>query len=253
MTGTSAAVVVVGSEVLSAKVEDQNGPWLARRLRKQGVELRALHVVPDRVDAVVEALLLERRRVDWVLTSGGVGPTHDDVTLGAVARALGLPLRRHAPMEALLREMHARHNGGATLPDAALRMADLPEGTELLGDPEYPTLVVSRVVMLPGVPSFLRHQFDRVAHLLGGAPYHLASLYFSWGEDLLAVPLAGVAEAHPAVEIGSYPRFDRADHRVRVTVEGRDRQAVQAAARAVLDAVGSGPLVRAEGLEPGAS
>jgi molybdenum cofactor synthesis domain-containing protein len=243
----TAAVVIVGSEVLSAKVQDENGPFLARRLHELGVELAAIHVVPDRIDAIVEALLLERRRVAWTFTCGGVGPTHDDLTLPAVARALSVPLRRHPGMERVLREMHARHHGGAELPAAALRMADLPDGTELLGDPEFPTLVVSRVVMLPGVPSFLRHQFDRVVHLLGGTPYHLVSLYFSWGEDKLAGPLAAVAEAHPRVEIGSYPRFDRADHRVRVTIEGRDPVAVRAASDAILSAVAPGALVRSEG------
>jgi molybdenum cofactor synthesis domain-containing protein len=247
--GPAAAVVIVGSEVLSAKVRDENGPFLARRLHELGVELAAIHVVPDRVDAIVEAILLDRRRVGWTFTCGGVGPTHDDVTLPAVARALSVPLLRHPGMERVLREMHARHHAGATLPAAALRMADLPEGTELLGDPEFPTLVVSRVVMLPGVPSFLRHQFDRVAHLLGGAPYHLVSLYFSWGEDLLAAPLGAVAEDHPRVEIGSYPRFDRADHRVRVTVEGRDATAVRAASGAILAAVAPDALVRSEGLD----
>lgn len=244
----TAAVVIVGSEVLSAKVQDENGPFLSRRLHELGVELTSLHVVPDRVDAVVEALLCARRRAGWVFTCGGVGPTHDDLTLPAVACALGLPLRRHAGMERVLREMHARHHHGAVLPEVALRMADLPEGTELLGDPEFPTLVVGRVVMLPGVPSFLRHQFDRISILLGGSPYHLVCLYFSWGEDLLAVPLAGAAEAHPGVEIGSYPRFDRADHRVRVTVEGRDAEAVRIAARAILAAVAPEALVRSEGL-----
>lgn len=249
-TGCTAAVVVVGSEVLSAKVQDENGPFLARRLHELGVELAALHVVPDRTDAIVEALLLERRRADWIFTAGGVGPTHDDLTLPAVARALGVPVRRHPEMVRILEVMHARYHGGETLPDVALRMADLPEGTELLGDPEFPTLVVSRVVMLPGVPSFLRHQFDRVAHLLGGSPFHLVTLYFAWGEDQLAVPLARVAEAHSGVEIGSYPRFDRADHRVRVTIEGKDAARVQAGARAILAAVAAEALVRAEGIGP---
>jgi molybdenum cofactor synthesis domain-containing protein len=245
---STAAVVVVGSEVLSAKVEDANGPYLARRLRDLGVELTALHVVPDRMDAIVETLLAARRRADWVLTSGGVGPTHDDLTVPAVARALGLPIRRDERMANALREMHERHHPGAPFPEVALRMAELPEGTELLGDPEFPTLVISRVVMLPGVPSFLRHQFERIAHLFDGAPYHLACLYFRWGEDRLAVPLAAVAEAHPGVEVGSYPRFDPADHRVRVTVEGRDREAVRAAAAAVLALVSEEALVRTEGL-----
>ena len=249
MNPATVAIVVVGSEVLSAKVQDENGPYLARRLRDLGVELTALHVVPDRMDAVVEILLAARRRSDWVITSGGVGPTHDDLTVPAVARALGLAIRRNERMARVLREMHQRHHPGSAFPEAALRMADLPEGTELLGDPEFPTLVVSRVVMLPGVPSFLRHQFERVAHLFAGAPYHLACLYFAWGEDRLAVPLAAVAEAHPEVEVGSYPRFDAADHRVRVTVEGRDRDAVRAAVDAVLGAVPPEALVRSEGLE----
>jgi molybdenum cofactor synthesis domain-containing protein len=244
----TAAVVVVGSEVLSAKVEDANGPYLVRRLRDLGVELTALHVVPDRMDVIVETLLAARRRADWVLSSGGVGPTHDDLTVPAVARALGLPIRRDERMAQALREMHERHHPGDPFPEVALRMADLPEGTELLGDPEFPTLVVSRVVMLPGVPSFLRHQFERVAHLFDGAPYHLVCLYFAWGEDRLAVPLAAVAEGHPRVEVGSYPRFDPADHRVRVTVEGRDREAVRAAAAAVLGLVPGEALVRTEGL-----
>ena len=248
MTRTpTAAVVVVGSEVLSAKVQDENGPFLARRLRELGVELVAVHVIPDRTDAIVETLLLERRRVGWIFTCGGVGPTHDDLTLPAVALALGLPIQRDERMAGLLAEMHARHHDGAPLPPSALRMADLPAGTELVGDPEFPTLIVDGVVMLPGVPSFLRHQFERMAHLLAGPRFHLASLFFAWGEDLLARPLAAVAEAHPAVDIGSYPRFDRADHRVKVTVEGRDADAVRAAVRAILDSTGSAALVRAEG------
>jgi molybdenum cofactor synthesis domain-containing protein len=248
--GATAAVVIVGSEVLSAKVQDENGPFLARRLHELGVELAAIHVVPDRTDAIVEALLLERRRVGWLFTAGGVGPTHDDLTLPAVARALGVPVRRNPELVRILEVMHARHHGGASLPDVALRMADLPDGTELLGDPEFPTLVVSRVVMLPGVPSFLRHQFERIAHLFGGSPFHLVTLFFAWGEDRLAVPLARVADAHTAVEIGSYPRFDRADHRVRVTIEGKDGALVQAGARAILEAVPAEALVRAEGIGP---
>jgi len=248
MKPSTAAVLVVGSEVLSAKVEDANGPYLVKRLRDLGVELTAIHVVPDRMDAIVETLLAARRRADWVLTCGGVGPTHDDLTVPAVARALGVGLRRDERMARVLREMHARHHPGADLPEVALRMADLPEGTELLGDPEFPTLVVARVVMLPGVPSFLRHQFQAVAHLLHGAPFHLACLYFRWGEDRLAGPLAAVAGAHPAVDVGSYPRFDGSEYRVRVTVEGRDHEQVRSAARAVLAAVPAEALVRTEGL-----
>jgi len=248
VTSRSAAVLVVGSEVLSGKVADENGPFLARRLHELGLDLCAIHILPDRMDAIVESLVVERRRVDWIFTAGGVGPTHDDLTLPAVARALGRPLRRHEQMLSVLRAMHARHHAGAELPEAALRMADLPEGTTLRGDPAFPTPVVENVVMLPGVPSFLRHQFEGMAAAFQGVPFHLVCIYLRPGEDRLAAPLDEVARAHPAVEIGSYPRFDGADHRVRVTLEGRERGLVVAAARAVLATLSAEDVVRTEGL-----
>jgi len=250
MRATRAAVLVVGSEVLSGKVRDENGPYLAGRLRALGVGLTAIHTVPDRVDAIVEILQLERHRVDWLFTCGGVGPTHDDLTLAAVARALGRPLERDERLAGILRTMHARFHAGAALPDAALRMAELPRGTRLLGDPEFPTLVVESVAMLPGVPSFLRHQFEHIADLVVGAPFHLVCLYLRLGEDRIADPLGRVARSHPEVEIGSYPRFDGADHLVRVTLEGRDRDRVRAAARETLAALPDGAVLRSEGLEP---
>ncbi|HZY05975.1 MAG TPA: molybdopterin-binding protein [Anaeromyxobacteraceae bacterium] len=247
MPTPTAAVLVIGSEVLSAKVRDQNGPWLAGRLRELGVLLLSIRTLPDRTDAIVEALDAERRRVDWVFTCGGVGPTHDDLTLPAVALALGRPLQRSEPFAEALRAMHRRHGGGGEIPEAALRMADLPQGTRLLGDPGFPTLAVENVVMLPGVPEFLRQQFERIAGDLRGSPFRLANLYLALGEDRLATLLDRVARAHPRVEIGSYPRFDQADHRVRVTLEGKDEEMVRAALQAVLALLPPGAVVRSEG------
>lgn len=247
MPTPTAAVLVIGSEVLSTKVRDENGPWLAGRLRELGVQLLSIRTLRDCTDAIVEAVDAERRRVDWVFTCGGVGPTHDDLTLAAVALALGRPLQRSEAFADALRAMHRRHGGGGEIPEAALRMADLPAGTRLLGDPRFPTLAVENVVMLPGVPQFLRLQFDGVAAELRGSPFRLASLYLSLGEDRLAPLLDRVALAHPQVEIGSYPRFDAADHRVRVTLEGKDEGRVRAALEAVLALLPREAVVRSEG------
>ena len=247
MPTPTAAVLVIGSEVLSAKVRDENGPWLASRLRDLGVQLLSIRTLPDRTDAIVEALDAERRRADWVFTCGGVGPTHDDLTLPAVALALGRPLQRSEAFAEALRAMHRRHGGSQDLPEAALRMADLPAGARLLGDPRFPTLAVENVVMLPGVPEFLRMQFERIASELRGSPFRLANLYLALGEDRLAPLLDRVAQDHPQVEIGSYPRFDDADHRVRVTLEGKDQARVRAALEAVLALLPPGALVRADG------
>ena len=215
MRTPTAALLVVGNEVLSAKVRDENGPWLARRLRDLGVRLAAIHVLPDVVQEIADALERERRRVTWVFTSGGVGPTHDDVTVAAVAQALGRPISRCARLADAIRALHARHNAGEEAPEVALRMADVPEGTRLLGDASYPTLVAGNVVMLPGVPQFFRFQFDRIAHLLEAPPFRVANVFLSSEEGHIAPALDAVANAHPAVEIGSYPRFDAgADYRV---------------------------------------
>ncbi len=247
MTDPTASLIVVGNEVLSAKVRDENGPWAARRLRELGVRLLAIHVVADRVDEIAGAVDAERARATWVFTSGGVGPTHDDITVAAVAAAFGRRLVRHAPLEAAIRELHRRHHGGAEPPEVALRMADVPEGTRLLGDPAYPTLAVENVVLLPGPPRFFRFQFEALAPLLQGPPFRLATVYLSVGEERFAAELAAVARAHPGAELGSYPRFDdEADHRVRVTVESRDAAAVDAALAALLAALRPEWVVRVE-------
>ena len=247
MTTPTAVLLVVGNEVLSAKVEDANGPWLARRLRELGVQLLAIHTLPDELDEIAGMIERERRRATWVLTSGGVGPTHDDVTVCAVARALGLPIARCGPLADAIRALHASRHGGEEAPEAALRMADVPEGTRLVGDAGYPTLVVENVVMLPGVPQFFRWQFERFAPTLASAPFRLASLYLSAGETEIAPILDGIARAHPEVAIGSYPRFDDADHRVRVTLESKDRSRVEAAVAALLAALPPGAVLRSEG------
>ncbi len=247
MPTPTAALVVVGNEVLSAKVQDENGPWAARRLRDLGVELLAIHTIPDRMDEIVEALERVRRRADWVFTSGGVGPTHDDVTVPAVARALGRPVIRSADLVERVRAMHRRFHDGAEPPDAVLRMADVPEGTRLLGDDAFPTLVAENVVMLPGVPRFFRLQFDAIAHLLVAPPFRLACVYVSSDEGGIAPLLDRVAREHPGVEIGSYPRFDEADHRVKLTLEAKDAARVAAALAALLAALPSGAVVRTEG------
>jgi len=237
---------VVGNEVLSAKVQDENGPFAAARFREIGVRLEAILTLPDDAAIIAQAVARERARVDWLVTSGGVGPTHDDVTLAAVARALGRPVVRHQGLAEYIRAAHRRW-WGTEAPEAALRMADVPEGTRLLGDEGHPILAAENVVMLPGVPQFFRVQLERFTRELVAPPFHLAEVFVSVGEDRLAPLLDRLAAEHSAVEIGSYPRFDAADHRVKVTLESKDRARVEAALGALLAALPQGALVRCAG------
>jgi molybdenum cofactor synthesis domain-containing protein len=245
MTTPTAAILVVGNEVLSAKISDENGPYAARRLREAGVQLAALLTLPDRLDILEEAVARERKRVDWLFTSGGVGPTHDDVTVLAVARALGRPVVREPTLAANVRRWYSRR--GAEPPEAAFRMADVPEGTRLVGDPTFPVMTVENVVMLPGPPHFFRGQFDAFIRELVSTPFRIGRVYLGVSEDSFAVALDRVAREHPDVDIGSYPRFDDADHRVLVTFEGKDAARVEVALRAFLGSLPAGALLRYKG------
>ena len=248
MPTPTAVLVVVGSEVLSAKVVDENGPWAARRLHELGVRLLAIQTVPDRIDDVVGrggsrpapgrlGLHLGRRRADPRRRHGRGG--------GARARPARRALR--AARRGDPEPFTGNTTRGAEPPEAVLRMADVPEGTRLLGDAGYPTLVAANVVMLPGVPSFFRFQFDRIVHLLEAPPFRLACVFLSVGEGEIAPALDRVASEHPLVEIGSYPRFDEADHRVKVTLEAKDAARVAAALAALLAELPPGAVVRTEG------
>ena len=250
--GPSAAVVIVGNEVLSGKVRDENGPFLLERLRGAGVEARRLLTVADEIDEIVWALRSLRGEVDWILTTGGVGPTHDDVTVAGAAAALG---RRVVRPEALAERVR-RHVGaevseglGRSIPEAALRLADVPEGAELLFQEGIwlPLIVVERIALFPGVPALCRLQFEALAPRLRGSPFTLRSVYVSSSEPEIAAALDAVADSHPSVALGSYPRFDsEADHRVKLTLESRDGTAVDRALRELLDRLPRGSVIRQE-------
>ncbi|QRK05870.1 competence/damage-inducible protein A [Archangium violaceum] len=244
MEPTGAAAVIIGNEVLTAKVVDANGPHLIRRLREVGIPLRSLEIVPDEVDVIVDAVARARLRAKYVFTSGGIGPTHDDVTVRAVALAMGRKVVRLPEMVALI------HEKAVDTPTAeALRLADAPEGAVLIHQPGswYPVLTVEDVFMLPGVPQLFRTQLDAVLSRLRGTPVHLRMLYLNLGESAVAAVLDRVALDMPHVAIGSYPMFDRTlDYLVKVTVEGVEKDAVEEAMARLLAGLPAGSVLRTE-------
>jgi molybdenum cofactor synthesis domain-containing protein len=224
----TAAILLIGNELLSGKVEDENARFLIRELRALGVSLRRIEVVPDVPEEITDSVRALAPRFDTVFTSGGVGPTHDDVTLRAVATAFSMDIVRHAELEALLRQGY-----GDRLLDRDLRMADVPSGARLeygrggvVGGPvakaPWPVIVVHNVWILPGVPSIFRRKFEAVRELFRAAPIHGRALYSADGEGSIAGALDEAVAAFPGVDIGSYPHLDAPDYRVKVTLDGRD-------------------------------
>jgi molybdenum cofactor synthesis domain-containing protein len=232
----TAGVVIIGNEILTGKFADENGPWLIQRLRGLGCDLLRIAVVPDTLEDISAEVALQSRRFDWVFTTGGVGPTHDDVTFAGIAQAFGLGLTHHAELVAVLRQKL-----GERCNTAALRMAEVPEGSELWwdGDVIFPLVVTRNVCIFPGVPSLLKLKFDRVAHRFAGVPVQTARLVTRATEPEIADTLSAAAARWPEVAIGSYPRLEAQPVVVIVTLESRNAAAL-AACEAFLR--GAGPL-----------
>ncbi|MBC8070767.1 MAG: competence/damage-inducible protein A [Deltaproteobacteria bacterium] len=224
----TACVLLIGDELLTGKVRDENGFFLAKLLRRRGIRLVEISTVGDDPGDIGRALVRLCTRASIVFTSGGVGPTHDDRTLYAIARVLDRPLVRNVEMEAQL-----RHYYGERINEAALRMADLPGGTLLRALPGWPVLRLdldtARVYILPGVPSLLRAKLEHLEAIEGELPlapgWHLATVHTSLDESKLAPLLDAVLAEFAGIDIGSYPRWSRSDDgrvhvHVRVTFEG---------------------------------
>ncbi len=223
----TAAIVVIGREILTGKFADENGPYLTQRLRALGIDLRRLAIIDDDVDAIAEEVARSAQH-DHVFTTGGVGPTHDDVTFEGVAQAFGMSLRLDPDLRALL----AKHG---LVDEANLRMATVPDGAELVraGGASYPTIRVRNVYVLPGIPALVQQKFEALAPSLPGKTLHAARVYARDRESDVAGALAALDAAHPAVDIGSYPRWGEAEHRLIVTLESGDRAALEAAVAGV--------------------
>jgi molybdenum cofactor synthesis domain-containing protein len=221
----TAAIIIIGNEILSGKFADENGPFLIRRLRELGVDLGRIVVLPDVIEVIAAEVRGAAATFDHVFTSGGVGPTHDDLTLPAIAAAFDRPLERHP---VLARVVEERVRGPVNA--AAYRMAEVPNGCELWwdGNVVYPLVVMRNVAIFPGVPTLLRLKFEAVAHRFSGVPVECRRLVTELDEPTIADALTEAAGRWPDVAIGSYPRFETQPHTVIVTMEGRSSPALVA-------------------------
>jgi molybdenum cofactor synthesis domain-containing protein len=228
----TAALVLVGNELLSGKVQERNLEPLAALLRALGIRLERVIVIADDRAAIAEEVSAASARYDVVFTSGGVGPTHDDVTLEGVADGFGVPLERHPHLVALLSSLY-----GERCTDDHLLMARVPAGAQLLSNAEisWPTVVMRNVWVLPGVPELFRMKLSIVRdHLHGPAPIMSRALFTHMEETELKPLLDRVVALHRSVEIGSYPKWFDPTYKTKVTFDGSNDAEVDAAHAALL-------------------
>jgi len=242
MSGT-AGIVVIGDEILSGTFADQNAAFLITELRGLGVDLRRISVIPDALDDIAATVPWFAARFDHVFTSGGVGPTHDDLTMAGIAQGFGTRVIRHPDLEAKVRGYW-----GAKLADANLRLADVPEGAELVygKDAAWPVVAYKNVYILPGVPALFRRKFLDISDRFRAAPVTQVRVFVAADEATIAPALGAVVDAFAGIKLGSYPRFDEQDFKVMLTLEGRDGAQVEAAVADLLARLGDA-VVRREG------
>ncbi|MFT7581799.1 MAG: molybdenum cofactor synthesis domain-containing protein [Myxococcota bacterium] len=238
----TAAAIIIGNEILSGKVEEKNAAFLIGRFRALGVRLAEVAFIEDTREAIVSAIHRLSPEHDFVVTTGGVGPTHDDVTMSAVADAFGVSLVDSEELKTIMtRLMKAAPTPGH------LRMTWVPDGSESVygADMPWPTTKMRNVFIFPGVPWLLRAKFQDIeGHFASTHRVHLGVFELDAEEAHICESLDAIVGAHPNVEIGSYPRYEAGAWKIRLTVEALGPAPILAAMTAIRTAIG--PLIVSE-------
>ena len=215
----TAGIMVIGNEILSGKVVDTNSPYMCQELRILGVDVRRIVVVPDEIEVIARDIVEFAGAFDYVFTMGGGGPTHDDVTIEAIAHGLQRRLVIHPELDALLQQHWAERPSSARQ-----KMASVPEGAALLMEPSLPipVLQVDNVYIFPGIPQLFRRKFDSIKERFRELPYHVRLVYVNARESDFAHLLDTVVREFPELMLGSYPEVANPNYRVKLTLESKD-------------------------------
>ncbi len=229
----TAALLVIGDEILSGRTKDKNIGYIAEYLTNIGIDLKEVRVVPDEMEEIVEAVNRLRARYTYLFTTGGIGPTHDDITADAISQALGIPLYEDPRIIAAMLERLKPED----LNEARRRMARIPVGAEHVVNPisKVPGFKIENVIVMAGVPSIMQAMMDDVAPRLTTGARMMMETVEATGvpEGTYATALSEIAKAHPDTIIGSYPQFHEGRFRNQIVVRSKDGAAMQAALEAV--------------------
>jgi molybdenum cofactor synthesis domain-containing protein len=244
-TEVAACLVIIGNEILSGRTQDANLAYLAAGLNDVGVRLLEVRVIPDIRQTIIATVNEVRRKFDYVFTTGGIGPTHDDITAEAIAGAFGVAIERNPEAKARLVAYYATTT--IELNEARMKMAEIPSGAALIENPVSgaPGFRIENVYVMAGVPRIMQAMFDGFKHeLKGGRPMLSRTVVAPIGEGTLAAGLEAIQNAHPAVEIGSYPFYGGGRFGTSLVSRGREAAELDQVADEIRE------LVRSHGAEP---
>lgn len=239
----SAGILIIGNEILSGKVTDTNSPYLCRELRELGVEVERILTIPDVVETIASETRALSEAYDLVFTSGGVGPTHDDLTMEGIARAFGKGLVLNESIAARIE----RAQGGKPN-ESQLKMAMIPEDSQLIdaGDLWFPVVIQANVHIFPGIPALLMKKFEAIRDRFRGVPFLLKRVFVKRRESDIAHSLNDLLVEFPHLLLGSYPKIGEEEFRVLLTLESRDAGYLGRALDSLLARLGTDSIHKVE-------
>lgn len=217
----TASVIIIGNEILSGRTQDVNLSFIAKRLENLGIVLTEARVIADVEQTIIDVVSAASEQYDYVFTTGGIGPTHDDITTASVAKAFGKQVLRNAEAQALLEAYYPAKD----LTDARLKMAEIPEGADLIENPVSgaPGFQLNNIFVLPGVPKIMQSMFDGITdRLIGGDPILTASVITNMREGQIAEGLNELQNQYSQISIGSYPFFKNQKFGVNIIMRTTD-------------------------------
>ena len=214
----TAGIIIIGNEILSGKVQDTNSFYLAAELRGLGVNVRRISVIPDEIEIIGKEVFDFSHTYDLVFTSGGVGPTHDDVTMAGIAKGFSVKIIRHQEIKNFLSIKYNK-----PLNDAILKMTEVPEGAEIIvfEDIRFPIISFKNIFIFPGIPEYFKNKFSLIKERFRSSPFYLKWLFLNTHESSIADILNAVVSENTDVDIGSYPVVGNPEYRIMVTIESK--------------------------------
>jgi FAD synthetase len=241
--GKTAGIIIIGDEILSGKVQDCNSFFMAKELRSHGINLCRISILPDLIDEIAEEVSKFSNKFDYVFTSGGIGPTHDDVTIEGISKAFNVKPVINDTLKKLLEKRHVN------LTPEELKMAEVPEGAELVSDETltFPLISFKNIFIFPGIPEFLRKKFSAIEKLFNEPPIFLKKVYLNkYEESMIAPVLNEILNHYKNIKIGSYPVVENRYYTVMVTLEALDEVSLSSALTDLLDRLPKEKIVRVE-------
>lgn len=236
----SAALIVIGDEILTGKVKDENTLVFASTMFERGIRVARVLVIPDDVPTIAQSVNDYSQSYDYVFTSGGIGPTHDDKTFDGIARAFSLPLVEHAVAFDYFKDAQIKAGRGEVVTLSQRKMLQFPSPCEVhFIEPLWlPLVVVKNVYIFPGVPYLFEKMITGFAYLFSGSKFYRQIIYTDRSESVIAEALKGVQESSPTTAIGSYPQMPGKPFNVMVTIEGVDEALVSLVAQKLIPLIG---------------